>query len=728
MSEPSSSHYAADFTSTGAAKEGPLKTWSRSMPPVLSILPQQEWHHTSQQWRDITGQALSKLLTQRSQEHSPSPTRFNGVQAIGGTRSNQGPDAGHLTGATPGYVMNSSSGPLQTPGPSIHLPGRIPQYTGPPPMHSQPGRGPQSVGYTHVHATYPAVRHERIQQAYSTYNGEVVVVEVRMVLKPAGFVQEKIIHDLIEAVDHIPVHIGAAALKRLLYEAVIPKWNAWTNNYPLHVDGVIMRDKLWVELKPNNPDCDVIAKYFFKIGRKGVQTFKTGKTVIYFHVPNEIYDTMVETREANELAAEKKAKPLVKSESSAWVDFTTAVDKGKKRARSPSPILQRDQSSDHDSDIEIMKSITHHTKRRKDIGHLRNTEPAPRHGSDTWNTSIQRGFTTPKSRPPSPSAEHISQALKTQRLPTNKEMSPFLCLTTFNVVVYPVEHRTWAQLLDQPEKPAQISVGKQENNFYLGKPLTSVLQLDLAASNTKKGGFKLAVFGTSIAGIFKGEDVEAICAKRVYQPIEKLVEVNGALKTKVINVPHEGQKQFQHLTMEVSCLVWAQALLDMVYDFIKEMTVTRDPKNLPFHIPQLRFVKAAIAIEQSQSQTAGKKTTFLLEEVIDVNTEGPFRKYLNNVSPEPLVMETKDDEVRAKFLAFSQHVQYWKTKKQVFVSDYQGGSTLLTDPQISSAGALGPIFADGNIPSAHHSFERKHRCNYFCQWFNLQTSNYDEGA
>jgi hypothetical protein len=24
------------------------------------------------------------------------------------------------------------------------------------------------------------------------------------------------------------------------------------------------------------------------------------------------------------------------------------------------------------------------------------------------------------------------------------------------------------------------------------------------------------------------------------------------------------------------------------------------------------------------------------------------------------------------FLAFSQHVQYWKTKKQVFVSDYQG--------------------------------------------------------
>ena len=98
--------------------------------------------------------------------------------------------------------------------------------------------------------------------------------------------------------------------------------------------------------------------------------------------------------------------------------------------------------------------------------------------------------------------------------------------------------------------------------------------------------------------------------------------------------------------------------------------------NLPFHVPQFRFVKAAIAIEQSSS-TSVKKTTFLLEEVIDSDLEGPFRKFLNNVSPEPLVMKTKADEERAKFLAFSQHVQYWKMKKQVFVSDYQGKQSII---------------------------------------------------
>lgn len=185
----------------------------------------------------------------------------------------------------------------------------------------------------------------------------------------------------------------------------------------------------------------------------------------------------------------------------------------------------------------------------------------------------------------------------------------------------------------------------------------------------KTGGFKLAAFGTSMPAVFKEEGAGAICAKRTYNAVERVVEVDGFLTKKFVNVPHEGEKQFQYLTMEVSCLVWAQALLNIVYDFIKEET--EDLMKLPFHIPQLRFVKAAIAIEQSSSIVANK-STFLLEEVIDTNTEGPFRKYLNNVSPEPLRMETKEDEERAKFLVFSQHVQYWKTKKQVFVSDYQG--------------------------------------------------------
>jgi hypothetical protein len=145
-----------------------------------------------------------------------------------------------------------------------------------------------------------------------------------------------------------------------------------------------------------------------------------------------------------------------------------------------------------------------------------------------------------------------------------------VCLTTFNVVVYSVECQTWEQLLDRAAEPTQISIGKEGNNFYLEKPLTSTLQLDLATSNMKKGGFKLAAFGSSMPAVFKAGSAEAICAKRTYNAVERVVEVDGLLTKKVVNVPHEGEMQFQHLTMEVSCLVWAQALLDLIYDFIKE--------------------------------------------------------------------------------------------------------------------------------------------------------------
>ena len=67
-----------------------------------------------------------------------------------------------------------------------------------------------------------------------------------------------------------------------------------------------------------------------------------------------------------------------------------------------------------------------------------------------------------------------------------------------------------------------------------------------------------------------------------------------------------------------------------------------------------------------------KPAVFLVEEVIAEDQQGSFRKYLNNVSPVPQVMSRKEDEDRASFLAFTQHVQYWRTKKQAFVSDYQG--------------------------------------------------------
>jgi len=124
--------------------------------------------------------------------------------------------------------------------------------------------------------------------------------------------------------------------------------------------------------------------------------------------------------------------------------------------------------------------------------------------------------------------------------------------------------------------------------------------------------------------------------------------------------------------MEIACAVWARALLNLVYDFIDKET--KRFGRIPFNIPRFRFVELALAMEHD-SATRGRQnynSIFLLEEVIAEDQQGPFRKYLNNVSPTPLVMSSPEDDERAKFLSFSQHVQYVKTMKQAFVSDYQG--------------------------------------------------------
>jgi hypothetical protein len=52
-----------------------------------------------------------------------------------------------------------------------------------------------------------------------------------------------------------------------------------------------MRNKHWVEIKPQTPDCDaILSPSFYKQG-KGGPSFKIGsRPLIYSHIPNDIYE------------------------------------------------------------------------------------------------------------------------------------------------------------------------------------------------------------------------------------------------------------------------------------------------------------------------------------------------------------------------------------------------------------------------------------------------------
>lgn len=206
---------------------------------------------------------------------------------------------------------------------------------------------------------------------------------------------------------------------------------------------------------------------------------------------------------------------------------------------------------------------------------------------------------------------------------------------------------------------------------YLGSAKDMTLRLDFSPKNQKKGGFKLASFGTASQQVFG--DTYDVCAKQTFYQKRAITDQVGqdasAIQVEVTHtIPHDGVTQIRSLSMEISCLVWARVLLDLVYKFIeKGITLHGEP---PFHIPQMRFVDAALAVEHNMVESTNGRV-FLLEEVIGKD-EGRFRKYLNNVSAVPVPFGDEEDKERALFLSFAQHVQYFKTKKLAFVSDYQG--------------------------------------------------------
>ena len=135
------------------------------------------------------------------------------------------------------------------------------------------------------------------------------------------------------------------------------------------------------------------------------------------------------------------------------------------------------------------------------------------------------------------------------------------------------------------------------------------------------------------------------------------------------DIPYNCIKQVQDLTMEVTWLNWAHALLEMVYAFV-DLRLEKGQLGQPqmISIPRMQFVNAGLAIEQAEKGSDSQ--FFLLEEVIP-ETDG-FCKYLNNASAILYNLSHTEDNECAQLLSFAQQVQYLKINKRAYVSNFQG--------------------------------------------------------
>ncbi|KAJ7572568.1 MHCK/EF2 kinase [Mycena floridula] len=163
---------------------------------------------------------------------------------------------------------------------------------------------------------------------------------------------------------------------------------------------------------------------------------------------------------------------------------------------------------------------------------------------------------------------------------------------------------------------------------------------------------------------------------------------------------------------EANVFLWAIAVHDMAYEFIR----TYEPKA-PFSLPELTFVDAGIAIIHDPDTNAIQSSAIVEEDI-----DGEFVKYIGNGSAVPLEDLSAEDAKKALFLSFLQHVQYQKTGGLVYVSDYQGHGSLLTDPQIMTSEELKDrLFGDGNVTSAFSLFKTQHVCSQWCFWYALES-------
>ena len=129
------------------------------------------------------------------------------------------------------------------------------------------------------------------------------------------------------------------------------------------------------------------------------------------------------------------------------------------------------------------------------------------------------------------------------------------------------------------------------------------------------------------------------------------------------------EEQIKDLTADALSTQWASSLLQDVYDFMA--SYQSQHATCPATIPLFRFVKSGLAITNVPGEAPDNRDVYLIEELIRPN-DGPWRKYINNNSSCPRIFHDSENQHCSQFLAFCQHVQYWRTGCQAFTSDFQG--------------------------------------------------------
>ncbi|KAG6819349.1 hypothetical protein H0H93_012690 [Arthromyces matolae] len=589
--------------------------------------------------------------------------------------------------------------------------------------HDQAPLLPVKPGYTEAHQHFEALKaHFRKKASVAGSAGaEVIPILVTLVYLIPNRKSPKQIHTIKEAMEDVPVHIGAQELKQLAFSLILPQFIKWCPGFNLSIEDCILRKAsasgLGVEISPPPPflgvpnpiDIDAISAPYFKTKSSRKVFVHTSKALaLHLVISDETFQTILNHQDELEAA---KMPPPRNYQNTKLDSLMEEVLNVKKRKNPPSPKKPKIPSS--------RPKIT--SKETQDVPPL---SPPPSQNNDSMavNQSLSNnvpnikksladpfrttsGLTASQYKSSATSipasvridVAQLQAAIAAQSGLTFKETRTILKSRTLDCRIYCPPSYTIHDLIKNGTSKIKLDI--------LTFP-SQHISLSYGAGKPLSGTFKTAWSGTSSTPLF-GRSSHEVCVKQAHilDPIDKV--------NKIVS----GPSQLDSLAVELNCLLWGSALMNLVFAFLAEKDIELGAP--PFPIPQMHFVSAGIAISEAEP-----KQVFLVEEQIDTVQESGGKtwvKYLNNDSVLPREFNDPGRTYRSLFLCFSQHVQHELTGGNVFVSDYQGGELALTDPQIiTSPDLVGtvPIFSGGNLNFS--MLEEKHRCNQFCKHYGLK--------
>ncbi|KAG1879968.1 hypothetical protein F4604DRAFT_1922644 [Suillus subluteus] len=552
-----------------------------------------------------------------------------------------------------------------------------------------------AIGYSSQHALYAAEHDRWGKMAYASSLAETILLEITMVHEGAGARKKRgiAIGNICEGKKDVDARIDASGLIKLALETVVPKLCKFDGEFVWRVEEFVIQDAAWVDLSNHLQSVPYFYDQCLQPSRKGTKsTFKSKQFVLMVVVPeaqwNE-YENWLELRAEMEAEAIRTSCTQSSEHATAHTAIGFNVPSSAERATAHTAVGFNVPSSATTSLTEnelflpsptTNNSVTVSTKRA--------------HQRAKSSSSLSGTSSPPRKKNPPPAAFHspdrdlLKEVLKIGG-GANLNVKQVFGLHSESVQFHQIPTHDITDLL----------LHKQHHSFSVDTAESSIGQLTIDTSTDGFigiGGFKTANAGwlTLTAPPKTGLGSVARHKVMVKRPFEKVFPT--AMK--------------------------------LTYDFI-DHSIASSPEPPPFTVPRVRFVEAGLALCHNQggskpgAKTGSTRAVFLLEELIE-GGDDMFVRFIHNMDANPLLDELDYGYDIAEFFVFTQHVQYVKTGKLAFISDYQGSTVLLTDPQILTHPSVSngcDIFGEGNIEASVSKFEDQHACNEYCGWFGLET-------